>query len=117
MDCFLACRKTVSHLKDQQFQVATEYITLTLNSLHLPSFQIMHSCKVTYTNVLVKEFQSFAHQYVRNRENRTIDHRPLKSIDFVRAGRFLKSTLAENRGHIPSKSIVLSIIRPAGSLY
>ena len=42
--------------RDQQFQVAPEYLALTFHSLNLSSFQITHPCRITYTNVLVKEF-------------------------------------------------------------
>jgi hypothetical protein len=37
----LASRKTVSHLRDQKFQVAPEYLTLTFHSWNLSYFQIV----------------------------------------------------------------------------
>ena len=46
----------------------------------------------------------------------SIERHPLKSVNFGRTGRFLKSTEAGKLGHIPIKSIVKSFILPAGSL-
>ena len=45
--------------------------------------------------------------------NLSIEHPPLKSVDFGHTVRFLKLIEAGKFGHIPRKSIVKSFILPA----
>jgi transketolase N-terminal domain/subunit len=58
-DCVIACRKTVSNLKDQQFQVTVAAVSLIFTSHSLHLFSNLSSIEI-FTKVLVKDFNTFA---------------------------------------------------------
>jgi hypothetical protein len=110
--CVLACRKTVSHLRDQRSQVRQNIPFILCIFLRFkPCVHVARYLPMSWRKNL-----DFAHPYVRNLEIKqsTVVHENRSTLC---AGRFSYSTLARKSGHIPIKLIIKSLIRPAGSLF